>query len=236
MAAFEEGIVYEEEQRNPVWSSFTLAKEHIEALVVINLVWSLTLLPVLAALGLGAWPLWLRLFCLFIGITAMAASSGCVFCLVAKVCEDDPLTWSLLRQTMRENALNSVRRLAPLYGVFGPGLLVLALASSLHQPLLEILVQFVLLWLLFCSLYWGPLFADRSDAPSWRILRVSLRLAWRYPAQSLRTGVVVLILLLFGAVSLVGILLIVPVLVALLQTYQYRQLVARQRGHIAMLH
>ncbi|GCE29689.1 hypothetical protein KDA_51730 [Dictyobacter alpinus] len=233
--AFYDDIDGEEEVlRNPIWSSFTLAKNNIEVLIAINLVWAITLLPVLVALGFGTWPLWLRLPLLGIGVVALAASSGVVFGLVAKICGGEPLTMGLLQETIRGCALDSIRRLAPLYGIFGAGFLVIGLTALTHISIVEILVQFVLLWLLFCSLYWGPLFADLPAATSWTLLSTSLRLILRSPAQSLRTAFIVLALVILGVVSLAGILLIVPVLVALIQTYQYRQLVAHHRNHFVI--
>ena len=51
---------------------------------------------------------------------------------------------------------------------------------------------------------------------------------WRYPAETFVTGLVAAVALVVGMVSIGGLVLIVPVVIALLHTQRYLDLVARE--------
>ena len=84
-----------------------------------------------------------------------------------------------------------------------------------------------LLWYL-CATYWGPMLAVDPDADVASVVRGSLRLVWRYPAETFVTGLVAAVALVVGMVSIGGLVLIVPVVIALLHTQRYLDLVARE--------
>ncbi len=83
-----------------------------------------------------------------------------------------------------------------------------------------------LLILLFAvvSLYWGPLLIYRPEFSAWRIFRKSVQLVLQTPSKTLLTGFVCLVAILLGAISIAGLFLIVPVLVALFQVQLFRSI------------
>jgi uncharacterized membrane protein YesL len=84
-----------------------------------------------------------------------------------------------------------------------------------------------LLWYL-CATYWGPILVVHPDADVAAVVRGSILLLWRYPAETFVTGLVAAVALVVGMVSIGGLVLIVPVVIALLHTQRYLNLVARQ--------
>jgi uncharacterized membrane protein len=59
------------------------------------------------------------------------------------------------------------------------------------------------------------------------LARRSIGLVWRYPLETLATALVVAAALVIGMISIGGLVLIVPVAVAMLQTARYFDLAAR---------
>ena len=66
------------------------------------------------------------------------------------------------------------------------------------------------------------------DAGVASMVRGSILLLWRYPAETFVTALVAAVALVVGMVSIGGLVLIVPVVIALLHTQRYLDLVARQ--------
>ena len=60
------------------------------------------------------------------------------------------------------------------------------------------------------------------------MVRGSILLVWRYPAETFVTALVAAVALVVGMVSIGGLVLIVPVVIALLHTQRYLDLVARE--------
>ena len=128
---------------------------------------------------------------------------------------------------MRDLALPSFRTLTPLYGVFGV-LIWLAILVGPAVPVVTTLATLAcLLWYL-CATYWGPMLVVDPDAGVASMVRGSIRLVWRYPAETLVTALVAAVALVVGMVSIGGLVLIVPVVIALLHTQRYLDLVARE--------
>ena len=84
-----------------------------------------------------------------------------------------------------------------------------------------------LLWYL-CAIYWGPLLVCRRELSAVSLAGHSVWLVWRYPAETLATALVAAVALAVGLVSVGGLVLIVPVIVALLHTQRYLELAARE--------
>ena len=98
------------------------------------------------------------------------------------------------------------------------------LAQGAHLLILDVLARLAFLCAAVFALYWGPLFAASPERPPWAILGESIRLVWRGPLSSLLGFLAVLLAWLLGFVSVGGVVLIVPALVALLQTEHYNHL------------
>lgn len=227
MPFFDDNGIDEDALRSPIWGTFSLVKNNIEVLVALNVIWSVALLPIIAGVAAWNWPAWLRLALFLLGLIALGAATGVLFGLASVVCQQEPLSLERVREAVRAYALDGLQRLAPLYGIFGLGLIVISLAGKTHFVLLEVPVQLVLLWLLIAALYWGPLFVAYPGHSPWFLLKRSLLLVWRYPAPTTRTGLVVLALIMLGIISLAGVFLIIPALIAILQTFRYRELAVR---------
>ncbi|GCE14781.1 hypothetical protein [Tengunoibacter tsumagoiensis] len=224
MPAYDPISVDEDAYRSPFWGTFTLAKENIEGLVAVNLLWSVTLIPLFLAVGMTIWPLWVRGILLVIGLIASAGATGVLYGLVEYLNHREPLSLEVVRSMWEQLAIAGMQRLAPLFGTLGVALLGLTLANTLHLFVLQALSGALLLCLLLCSMYWGPLFAEKPESSSWHMLRRSFYFVSRYPGLTLLSLLFAAIVGLFGVVSLAGLFLIVPVLIAIYQTRRYQSL------------
>jgi hypothetical protein len=95
-------------------------------------------------------------------------------------------------------------------------------AASRQLLVLDVLARLLILLLGVCAVYWGPLFAARPAQSALAVLRESVRLAWRFPLLTVLAGMASLLAAALGLISVGGMVLVVPVLVVLLQTQQYR--------------
>jgi hypothetical protein len=148
---------------------------------------------------------------------------------MARVCQYETLQPDVIKEDFRELALPSFLSLSPLLGTLALFFWLEVLTSVMHILLLDVLLRFIILALLVCSLYWGPLFIEYPERSALFLLRQSVLLAWRYPMPTLQTGIVVVLAMVLGVVSIGGLFLIVPVVVALLQTRRYYEFLARQQ-------
>jgi hypothetical protein len=232
MPFFDNSGVDLDEERGPIWAAFATLRDQLERFVVLNLAWSIQIVPALAAVMLPEWPGGVRVVLFLYSGVALAVGTGLLYGLVWAAVEREPLSLGLAQDELRRLALPGMRSLAPLYGLIGLALLA-ATWSSAEQTdtgaslyfVIEVVARLLLLVLLLCSMYWGPLFAHSPHTPAWAIARMSLRLIWQSPGRSLLLFGVVLVAGLIGAVSIGGVFLIVPVVIALLQTHMMRALV-----------
>ena len=150
--------------QGPIWGPFAVIRDNIESLVVLNLGWSMQLLPGVLALAFPQLPLWLLLYAL-----TLAATRG------------EQVSMELALLSWRELALPSFRVLTPLYGVFGV-LIWLAIVAGSTLPIMTTLATLgCLLWSL-CAIFWGPMLAVDPSAGVVSLARGSLRFVWRYPS------------------------------------------------------
>src|SRR5690606_12044222 len=165
MPFFDDSGVDTSERRGPLWGAFATLRDQVERLVALNVAWSAQLLPALVALGFPELPLWLRAALLLYSLTALAPATGLLYALALRAARGEHLGLDLARQTLAEIALPSLRTLAPLFGTLGA---LAAAALALGQAggalvALDVLARLLLLLLLFCSAYWGPLVADQPQ-------------------------------------------------------------------------
>jgi hypothetical protein len=211
----------------PIWGPFAVIRDNIESLVVLNLGWSLQLLPGVLALAFPQLPTWLRIAMGFYSATAMIPATGVLYALTLAATRGEQVSRELAILSWRQLALPSLRMLTPLYGVFGL-LIWLAILVGPTVPIVTTLATLAcLLWYL-CATYLGPLLAVDPDADVVSIARGSLRLVWRYPAETFVTGLAAAVALVIGMVSIGGLVLIVPVVIAMLHTQRYLDLMARE--------
>jgi hypothetical protein len=216
-----------DESRGPIWGPFAVVRDNVELLLVLNLGWSMQLLPGVLALAFPQLPLWLRLTMGIYSATALIPATGVLYALTLAATRGEQLSMDLAIQSLRDLALPSFRTLAPLYGMFGV-LIWLAIIVGPAMPVMSTLATLAcLLWYL-CATFWGPMLAVHPDAAVASLVRDSLLLVWRYPAETFVTALVAAVALVVGMVSIGGLMLIVPVVIALLHTQRYLDLVARE--------
>lgn len=220
--------VRDDDDRGPVWEAFAALADQVERLVAVNVAWASQLLPGVLALGFPEWPAWLRVGLGLYSATALVPATGTLFGLAEYARRRDHLSVELARQLFRQLAMPSFRVLAPLYGTLGVLVWATLLASWGGPVIVGALLVFALLLALVCATYWGPLLAARPDAPATALARRSVELAWRDPGATLGTGAVTALALVIGVVSVGGLFLIVPVVIALLQTCRYADVAAKQ--------
>ncbi len=219
MPFFDNTGIDPEIQRGPLWGSFATLFEQLERLIALNLAWSAQFIPLLLVAMLPEWPLAVRVALIIYSALALAAGLGLLFGLVRAAVAGEILTFDLVRETWRELALPGILTLAPLYGIFG---VIISLSALDLGLLVETGAQLTVMLLFVGSMYWGPLLAENPRASAIQILRQSVRLVARKPGQSLLVAGLVVITLLIGTISIGGLFLLVPVLVALLQTHMYK--------------
>src|SRR5215213_6405871 len=216
-----------DESRGPIWRSLAVVRDNVELLLVLNLGWSMQLLPGVLALAFPQLPLWLRLTMGIYSATVLIPATGVLYALTLAAARGEHVSLELASLSLRDLALPSFRTLAPLYGVFGV-LIWLAIIIGPAMPILTTLVTLIcLLWYL-CATFWGPMLVTHPDADVASLVCGSRLLVWRYPAETFGTSLVAAVALVVGMVSIGGLVLIVPVVIALLHTQRYLDLVARQ--------
>lgn len=225
----------DEALQHPTWGVFALLKDNLERMVAVNVGWSLQLLPAIAALAFPQLPLVVRVLFTLYSAAMLIPASGVLFVWMARVNQHEALHLDLLKEDFRRLALPSLLCLAPLFGLLGICYLAIVLLSLLHILLLDVLARFTLLVLLVSALYWGPLFAASPGRLPFFLLRQSLLLVWKYPAPTLATGLLVVLVAAIGIGSIAGFFLIAPVVGALLQTRRCAALLAREQARHARI-
>ena len=216
-----------DDSRGPIWGPFAVIRDNVELLLVLNLGWSMQLLPGVLALAFPHLPVWLRLAMGIYSATALIPATGVLYALTLAATRGQHVSMELAILSLRDLVLPSFRTLTPLYGLFGV-LIWLAVIVGPAMPVLTTLATLAcLLWYL-CATFWGPMLVTHPDADVASVVRGSILLVWRYPAETFVTAVVAAVALVVGMISIGGLVLIVPVVIVLLHTQRYLDLVARQ--------
>jgi hypothetical protein len=231
MPFLEDTGVRTEEHRGPLVSAFSVLLEQIERMVLLNLVWAVQFVPVLCAYILSL-PLAIRLILLACNGLMYFPLTGMLYIAIGKACDGELLRVDTVMDALRGTSRRSALVLAPLLVVFPALVLVTIWASSANFLLLDVLARLAILVLGVCSLYWGPLFAASSDSSAVFILRRSAALTFKYPLLTILTGCAVLLTMIIGTFSVGGLFLIVPVLIALIETQLSRHLTPYKRKEV----
>lgn len=213
-----------EEERSPLGRTFALLRDQLERMVALNVFLALQGAPLLAA---WAFPLpdALRIALSLYSALALPPALLAVYAVMRRTGDGELIGGGLLLACLREMLRPGLLALMPLLSLFfwlGAGAMFFAAQGWL---LPDALARLLILLLAVASLYWGPLLAAQPEWPLWRALIGSARLVWRYPATSLAAGGLSLVALALGVISIAGMVLIVPVFVALLQTEHFRWLI-----------
>jgi len=210
-------------ERSPLWSPFTIIADQLERLVLLNVAWALQWLPALAAFAWPELPAVVRVVLIGYTLIAYAPATVVLYGMVRLAAQGEPLTLYLATDLLKARSLDGAKALMPLVGLLG----ALLLGSSVPITLISAVCQLALLFTLVFSNYWGVLIAARDLRNPVTLLRESARLVWQYPAQTLLVTGAVLIAVVLGTISVGGWVLIVPVVIALLQTQMFRSLMEK---------
>ena len=210
-------------ERSPLWSPFTIIADQLERLVVLNIVWAIQWLPALAAFGWPELPLVVRVVLISYTLIAYAPATVVLYGMVRLAAQGEPLTVLLATDLLKTRGLDGAKALMPLVGLIG----LLILGSGVPVTVISAVCQLALLFVLVFSNYWGVLIAARDLRNPVMLLVESARLVWHYPAQTLLVTGAVLIAVVLGTISVGGWVLIVPVVIALLQTQMFRSLMEK---------
>ncbi|WP_129669807.1 hypothetical protein [Phytoactinopolyspora endophytica] len=213
-----------DERRGPTWAAFATIGGQVERLVAVNVGWSLVAAPGVVALAFAELPGWLRIMLGLASASALPLATAALFALAGVACREQHVDLALAKELTRELAGRSVRVLAPLYGTFGVLVWAGIMAGMAGFSALTTVVTLVALLWSVCAIYWGPLFVAQPHRSARHIARTSVRLVTRHPEQSLWTWVMTAAVLVVGAVSIAGLVLIVPVLVAVLHAHRLERL------------
>lgn len=216
-----------DEPRGPIWSAFATVGGQVERLVAANLAWALQLAPGLVALGFPALPWWLRIVLGLYSATVLPPATAVLYGLAAEACSGQHVDAGLARELLGAYWKRSLLVLAPLYGTFG---VLVWLAVAAGVPFVVTALTAVLLLWSVCATYVGPLFVARPELPAFALAREAVRLVWRRPERALGTWLVVGLAAVIGVVSIGGLVLIVPMLVAILQTQASRSVLRAGRA------
>jgi hypothetical protein len=228
MPFFDTTGVNRDRDEGPLWNAFVTLRDQLERLITLNLAWSLQLIPGVVALAFPSVPLGLKIGLLLYSAIVLGPVTGLLFGLAARATDGEHLGIESAKSTLREFAGPSARTLAPLYGLLSLlGWTTLQLGevgidAGAALYLLAVGLRLLLLLLAICALYWGPMVVDRPDLSTWAVMARSARLVLGFPGRTLLVGAAVLLVATIGVISVGGLFLIVPVLIALLQTEMYR--------------
>jgi hypothetical protein len=218
-----------DERRGPIWAPFAVIRDNLERLVIVNLAWSIQLLPGVLALAFPELPGWTRMLMILYSATVLVPGTGVLYAMSMAATNGDHLSFELAKSFLRELTLPSFRCLGPLYGVFGV-LIWLGIFSNAAVPSLTTLATLIaLLWTL-CAIYWGPMLVHRPHQSAVTLAGQSIAIVWRHPDESLATGFVSAVAFVIGLISIGGFFLIVPVVITLLHSERYLALVGNDRA------
>ncbi|MCC7206063.1 MAG: hypothetical protein IT323_02080 [Anaerolineae bacterium] len=221
MPFFDDSGVCVEEERTALERTFALAREQLERLITLNLLWALQGVPLLIAWAFPT-PDAVRVILTFYSVLAIPPATATMYAMLARVCAGEPIDRHQLTDCAKGHALNGLLKLMPLYSLFFWLALLMNAATTGGWLALDVLARLLFLLLATLSLYWGPALAAH---PEWSLVELvtrAARLFWRSPGQTLLLGGACLIATLLGVISIAGLVLIVPVLIILLQTEFYR--------------
>jgi hypothetical protein len=222
MPFFDDSGVRLEEHKGPLLSSLAILCDQVERMVALNIAWAAQQIPWLMAFAFQGWPMWARVPLALYSALAFTPTTALLFGMLARACDGELLSVRMARESLRRLALPSVVTLVPLYSAF-IGLPLLAWwAGRQGWLLVDVVARLAILLLAVCAIYWGPLFAQQPKRSAVYVLRQSVELVWRFPLQTILTGIAVLLGLLLGLISIGGLVLVVPLWVALLEIQQYR--------------
>ena len=221
MPFFDDSGPRPEEERGLLWHSVALIGDQLERMILLNIAWAVQLLPALAAWAFLGLPGWLRIVLTTYTAFAFIPASAVLFDSLAQTSQGVPLSLDFVKSSLKTQFKPSLVKLLPLYSLFFWLVMGATLAAQNKLLVLDVLARASMLFLALFSLYWGTLFVYQPHASSVKLFSASARLVWRRPGKTLLAGLISLLALVLGVISIGGLFLIVPVLVVLIQVQLY---------------
>lgn len=205
-----------EKETSLLWRSTALIADQLERMIALNLAWALQLAPLAAAVLLPL-PAWARILLVTCSVFTLIPATAALFYALNQSNQGAPISAELVLEGLRRQFRPAFLKLLPLYSLFyWLGLLAWAAAQN-NWLWLDVLARLSLLLLAVVALHWGGLFTRQPHLTALQIFTWSVKLTWRKPALTLLAGFYTLAALLLGIISIGGIVLIIPALVALVQ-------------------
>jgi hypothetical protein len=170
----------------------------------------------------------LRLLLILLTAAAIPPATVVMYALLRRTTEGEPLDFYQIRELLRELLFPSYRTFAPLLGFLGFLAWLISRVNEAGLFFPSVLLQVVALLVLVSANYWGALLVDHPNWTAPTVLWRSLLYVWRAPGQSLLVSGAVFLGLILGAISVGGLVLAVPVIIALLQTHMYLALTRKR--------
>lgn len=211
-----------EEHRGPLWSVFAIFGGQLERMILLNLGWALQLVPAMAGAILTGLPASVRVLLVAYTLAAIPPATAVMYRMCARAADDDMLHMDLLNEVFKELAGPGFRVLAPLLGSLGLVAWLAQRSNAAGLVPISVLLQVALLIMLAAANYWGPLLIAQPRRPAYDVFRAALRLVWVYPAPTVVLSLAVLITGMIGVISIGGLFLAIPVIIALLQIQMFR--------------
>jgi hypothetical protein len=208
--------------------SFALIKGQWLRMLLLNFFWAIQAVPLLMALVFSTWPYGLRIGLSIYSVLALVPATAALYATLDQVSDGAQLSFGLVRDCLKAQFTNAYLKLLPLYSLFFWLLLVDRLAINKSLFVEATLVRLVILILGILSLYWGPAMVNVSALSAIGLFIASYKLLWHRPGKTLLASLYCLLSLVLGVVTIVGMLLIAPVLVVLIQIQLFRAVTVKK--------
>ena len=208
--------------------SLALVRAQWQGMVLLNLFWAVQAVPLLLALVFSAWPYGLRIGLSIYSVLALIPATATLYASLNQVSDGARLSFSLVKESLKSQFTNAYIKLLPLYSLFF--WLILADRWAIGKSLFveATIVRLVILILGILSLYWGPAMVEVPALSAIGLFIASYKLLWHRPGKTLQAGLLWLLGLVLGIVTVAGMLLIAPVWMVLIQTQLFRAVTVRK--------
>jgi len=208
--------------------SIALWRAQWKAMLLLNFAWVAQAAPLFLALAFITWPYAIRIVLSIYSVLALILAAATLFGTLNQVSDGAQLNLSLVWQSLKSQFTNAYLNLLPLYSLFF--WLLLADRWAIEKTLFveATLIRLVFLILGVLSLYWGPAMVEVPALSAIGLFIASYKLLWHRPGKTLQAGLLSLLALLLGILTVAGVLLIAPVLVVLIQIQLFRAVTVKK--------
>ncbi|MDX1992520.1 MAG: hypothetical protein SF029_09025 [bacterium] len=206
-----------EDNPHPLVAPFSAFAAQVERVVIVNVAWAVHLVPALVAFVADV-PEAVRIALTLYTVIAFIPATAWLYRMARHIADHDHLSPDLGSTALQETFLPSFRVLLPLLGCMGLLFVVSAWADANGVFLLAVIGRLALLLYATTAIWWGVFHAQQPQWSAVRVVRESARLVWQHPVPALLPLFAAGVTMLIGVISIGGIFLAVPVLIALYAT------------------